>query len=215
MNKQIILIATLLFFSTSYCQLGKFYPVDETYKDTSLILFRSDLLDAAISNDTSFIFRHLDTKIFNGFGGDGGIQEFFEVYWPDTSEDGLRPALIRALKLGGTLHGNVYRIPYATEHSQVQCSLECGIVIAPNINVREEPNPLSNSLTQLSYDVVNVVDWTPEESVLDHSKWINIKLLGGKSGWIPEIYLYSPIGYRFTFEKIDGRWIWTRWAAGD
>lgn len=60
-----------------------FPPINDITKDKSLVTFVNQLKVAVQKKDKAFLLGALDEKVMNGFGGDGGIEEFKEYWhWP-------------------------------------------------------------------------------------------------------------------------------------
>jgi hypothetical protein len=195
-------------------QNKKVLPVDDAVRDSTLLAFRHRLLSAAENQDTLFVYSIVDPDVFNGFGGDSGI-ETFKNYW---RQYGLRENLIKALKLGGTLteEGRRFSIPYIWDQFPKEVDpFENAVIIGSNVNVRTLPALKSNRIMQLSYDIVRVSDWSLTHDADSGLDWINIDLDDGRTGYVCDQYIRSPIAHRFFFEKREGKWILVTWAAGD
>ena len=199
-----------------HAQGVKVLPVDESWKDTSLVSFQKNLLKAAKDQDTVFVYSVVDTMIKNGFGDDPGI-EIFKRHWRSPKPD-FRKELITAIKLGGVFYrdNKQFFVPYLMmRFPQDYDAFEYSVVIGDHVNVRQEPNLSSNIITELSYDIVKVKNHTSRFDALSGLKWIEIELPQNKVGYICKDYVRSPIDYRFSFEKKGSRWLLTGWFAGD
>jgi hypothetical protein len=210
------LLCILLSAAVNPCitQNKKVLPVDDAVRDSTLLAFRDRLLSAAENQDTTFVYSIVDTNVFNGFGGDSGI-EIFKIYW---RQHGLRKNLIKALKLGGTLTeaDKRFSVPYIWDQFPEEVDpFQTAVIIGSNVNVRTLPKLNSDRIAQLSYDIVRVSSWSATHDAGSGLDWIKIDLGDGRTGYICDKYIRSPIAHRFFFEKREGKWILVTWAAGD
>jgi len=213
---KIALISILLScsFISSYAQLIQVLPVDDALKDNSLSTFRDKLLIAAIEQDTTFVYSVVDSNVFNGFGGDRGI-DCFKAYW---RKWGLRIGIINALKLGGTLSDDrrVFSVPYIWEQFPEEYdSFANAVIIGSNVSVRKKPKLNSDKIIQVSYNIVKINDWSKLYDSDSGLNWIKVELDSGGTGYICDKYIRSHIDHRIFFEKRGNKWFLTSWAAGD
>lgn len=205
------LVTTFTMATSSMSQNLKVLPVDDSHRDPTLAQFRAQLLDAALRNDTTFIFGVLSPEILNGFGGDGGIEEFKKIYWPDPA---LRRNLIRALRLGGRLRedGITYRCPYAWALLPPGSDMEDALVVGKDVNVRNGPSRTDTTAFKISYELVRILEWPADAQSWG---WSKVRTQDGRTGWINGEFLCGPFDYRFFFQKTPQGWKWISWACGD
>jgi|SRR5262245_22979857 len=195
-------------------QVGKLYPVDEGPKDPSFQEFRGKLIEAAKNRDAKFVLSILDPKILNSFGGDGGVKEFREQWKPDRPDSDLWDVLVKILSMGGSFGKNEFCAPYVFSKFPELDPFEHSAIIGEQVRVREQPDLTSPVIASLSYDIVAITE--PFEPIKkDGHSWIAIKLSNGKSGFVSEQFIRSPIDYRACFTKKNGKWRLKTLVAGD
>jgi SH3 domain-containing protein len=208
--------------STAAAQSRKLYPVDEAAQDRSFRIFRDQLLAAARKRDKKFILSIVDPKIQNSFGGDGGIEEFQEMWRLDAQDSELWKVLTDVLSMGGSFGldegKRSFEAPYVSSKWQDRFDpFEYKAAIEKKVNVRARASISAPVITKLSYDIVKLEPGDPvkEETGKDSYTWIKVSTPDGKVGYVSDKYLRSPIDYRAGFVKKNGRWVMTYLIAGD
>ncbi|RMH17452.1 MAG: hypothetical protein D6701_07485 [Gemmatimonadetes bacterium] len=221
-------LALLATAASARAQIVPFPPFDEGPADASFVAFRDSLHFALSVNDTAWIFAHTAEDVMNGFGGAGGVEELREVYW-----DYVRPDMLAALGQGGFFTDSggrgsdaeaAFTAPYTWRYPDPPSDwagdpdewlFETGAITVDGTPVVDVPG--GDVLTTLGHVVVRVVDWlspvNPEG--LEDPLWVQIELADGRIGNVSESNISTGLDYRFFFEKRDGRWWFTGWAAGD
>ncbi len=197
-------------------------PVDEGKIDASFKAFREKLIEAVRKRDVKYVVGILDPAILNSFGGDGGIEEFKEMWKIDSPTSKLWDELLIVLTNGGSFfkeeEDNLFCAPYSFKHFPEDLdAFEYQMIFGNNVNLRAQPDLKAKTVAQLSYNVVKV-DY--ENSVANKNKegeylWLKVETLGGKKGFVNAKYVRSPIDYRACFEKKNGKWKMTTFVAGD
>jgi len=227
----VILATSMILFGQSKCP-----PRNELYKDSSLTDFVCKLQYAIFKKNKDFLLSVVDKNVKNGFGGDNGIEAFKEMWKLDSSDSDIWYFLSRVISLGGTFCDtpslSCFVLPYV---GLIECldtlnPYSTMVVTETNVNVREKPDKNSNIIGQLNYDIV-MYDYDKsyfeyeynEEGIRSNNEqyymdkeWYYISSLDKKiGGYVSGEYLWSPIGYRFFLDKIDGNWKIIGWFAGD
>ncbi|MEQ8325318.1 MAG: hypothetical protein RID18_00160 [Cytophagales bacterium] len=219
----------LIWYSGTFGQ-GLIKPV-MTIEDASLKTFLSDLNRAIAEKDKEFILLHMSSDMVNSFGGDGGIEEFKD-YWnflSDSSEFWDVAEKIISLGGGNYENGDTYALPYVfsdwPDNGDYDV-FECMAITGEAVNVRNLPSSDANVLGKLSHDIVKV-DWDKSYPPFNAIKieglqyvgdklWYYIESLEGSlKGYVYWDYIWSPIGYRMGFEKIEGKWAISYFLSGD
>ncbi len=186
-------------------------PVDEGVTDPDFFLFRARLQTALANRDTAEIMRIVDPGILNSFGGDGGRDEFRERWGlsdPDKSQ--LWGALAFVLGLGGRFLGDtLFYAPY-TMHDVAGDGFETLVVLGSNVTVHAGPASTFGASDTLAFEVVT--KWREKSTT---AGWEPIKTSTGKTGWVLQHHLRSPIDYRAGFVRRQGRWRLRTLVAGD
>jgi len=203
---------------------NKVYPVDEAPLDTSFFLYREDLLDAIAKRDVFSLLDACDQNIKVSFGGEDTLPEFIEMWQLDKNAGNseLWPILEKVLRSGGTFAQNRQQFyapyTYSTFPGEVE-GFTHGIITGEGVRFRAQPTTTSRVITNLSYDVVEILP--VEEEILEmiggeEYPWVKIKTSNGKEGWIYGKYFATPIDFRAGFERQpDGGWQMILLVAGD
>ena len=198
-------------------------PIDEAEKDTSFLEFRKRLLEAIYAHDEKYLLSVLDKNIKIGFGGGDGIKEFKKKWEADNYEQ-LWPVMKRILENGGAfmkdnngkdLQQHIFQAPYVFSNWPDSLdAFELSAIIHERTPIYKQATTESEILTKLSYEIVDVELFIPEEN--SKERFIYIKTLDGKvKGYTDEENLYSPVGYRALFGKVNGKWKLQALVAGD
>ncbi len=198
------------------------FPIDEGKTDASFKSFREKLIEAVRKRDVKYVVGILNSAILNSFGGDGGIEEFKEMWKIGSSTSELWDELLIVLTNGGSFFkeeaNNIFCAPYSFKHFPEDLdAFEYQIIFDNNVNLRARPDLKTKTIAHLSHNVVKV-DY--ENSVADKNKegeylWLKVETLGGRKGFVSAKFVRSPIDYRTCFEKKNGNWKMTTFVAGD
>lgn len=177
----------------------KLLPVDEGERDPEFAAYRKELLDAVRRRDAEGVVALADPKIRTDFGGGGGPDALRRTL----STDGVWRDLETALSLGGTfLSGDAFWTPYVySKWPDGEDAFEALVVIGENVPLRDTNG---TTIATLSHDIVQRTDTRGQ-----------VKTADGKVGTVDPAKLWSPVGYRAGFNKIDGKWRMTGFVAGD
>jgi len=224
MKQKIIYIGLLLLFlgvSIEVSAQKERYvrPVDEGTKDKSFSTFRAKLIEAVKKRDKKYLLSVLDPNIKNNFGGDGGIEDFEEMWEIDSSKSKLWDELRVVLSNGGGFQDkNTFAAPYSFVFFPADLdAFEQQMIFGNNVNLRAKPDLSAKVISQLSYNIVkvdfenSVSDGKPEPTY----SWLKVETLGGKKGFVGAEFVRSPIDYRAIFVKEKGKWKISAFVAGD
>jgi len=224
MKQKIIYIGLLLLFLgvsiDVSAQKERFVrPVDEGKQDKSFSAFRAKLIEAVKKRDKKYLLSVLDPNVKNSFGGDGGIEEFKEMWEIDSSKSKLWDELRVVLSNGGGFQDkNTFAAPYSFVFFPADLdAFEQQVIFGNNVNLRAKPDKSAKVISQLSYNIVKV-DY--EHSVSDGKQeptylWLKVETLGGKKGFVSAEFVRSSIDYRAIFVKEKGKWKISAFVAGD
>lgn len=198
-------------------QARKLLPVDEAHEDKTFLAFRDRLLEAAKNRDSKLVMSAVHPRIRNSFGDDGGIKEFRKKWKPESPDSELWGTLVEILRLGGSFReagkGRDFWAPYVYSNFPDDVdAFEYLAVTGENVNVRRKPDPASEVVSTLSYDLVKAPDGPPRSEA---SEWTRIITPDGKEGFVSRRFLRSPVDYRAAFTKVNGRWMMSALVAGD
>lgn len=192
-------------------------PVDEATKDASFLAFRNKLIAAVEKKDSKHILSIVAADIKNGFGGEDGITNFKKQWKIEQKDSKFWEEFSAVIKNGGKLNGRtMFTAPYSFDGFPSDLdAFEHDVIFGNNVNLRETPAMDGKVVDRLSYNVVINVETRVKPGTNDVPDWIQIKTLGGKTGWVKAEYVRSPIDYRAGFEKKRGVWKMTFFLAGD
>ena len=195
-------------------QTTKLLPVDEAAEQPGFFTFRASLLRAAESRDTAFLYSAIAPDILNSFGGNGGLAEFKQIWRPAEPDSELWALLTDILALGGSFQGDtLFAAPYTySAFPEELDSFQYVVIVGANVRVRAQPNLDASVLATLSFAVVR--ETTRDPSVAREG-WRAVELSSGRTGFVSEKYVRSPLGYRAVFERRAGVWLLRSLVAGD
>ena len=211
----------LFFINISSFGQEKLFPPKTEIKEPVLNEFITDLKNAAKNKDKEYIISVLSSDILVSHGGNGGVEEF-KSHWnwsSDNSEFWL--TMDKLLQLGGGKYqgDGFYTIPYVSSNwpgHEKYSVFEHMAITGTNVNVRINPNlKTSEVVGQFSYDIVKV-DYEKSIRAFDEIIWYFVESLDGKlKGYVFRDYIWSPVGYRASFEMTDNNWKIVILVAGD
>lgn len=192
-------------------QERKLEPVDEAAKDASWLSFKKRLMAAVDKRDRKFILGILDKGVRSGLEGGRGIAEFRKQWELDTDASPLWRELSSVLGLPAALHRpekgrSELCVPYvAVRWPQDLDAFAGGAIIAREALVKSIPSSNSETISTLSYDIVEVADWEVADQSGSSQVWVKIKL-GTGEGYVPEEQIRSPVEHTACFVKGEASW---------
>jgi hypothetical protein len=189
-------------------------PIDEAPRHHDFFSFRAQLQAAIARHDVEAVVGVVNKDIRNSFGGDDGIDGFRRIWKPNEADSTLWAELGAILALGGTFSGDQsFTAPYVFSRWPDRFDgFEHVALVASDVRVREAPRSDAATLTSLSFAILPVVR---SNGIVEVDGWTAVQLEGRKTGYVATRLARSPIDYRAMFNKIDGRWQMTFFAAGD
>ena len=212
-----------------HVEAGKVYPVDEAPRYPALVRLRKTLLEAIDRRDTAALRALLTPDIRIGFGADNGAAAFFE-HWnlrrhPTTSD--LWPTLGDALRGGGVITPDAgFAFPAAAQLWDGGDPYTGIVITGQGVNVRASPSLSGAIVAQVSYDVLERLPpatyASGEPRVVGTTRigdrdygWTEVRLPDGRTGWVSDKFVTSPVGYRGYISAEDGEWRLRSFLAGD
>ena len=207
---------------------SRLLPVDEAAEAPDFFAYRMRLIEAVGARDTSALFALMSNDIRVSFGAENGQSAFREMWRPAQADSELWRRLARVLGGGGVYEEDSltsadgrpasarFTAPYyfARFPGEEFDAFQHGVLLGPDIPVRERPEPGAPILERLSYAIVRTPDFfAPRETA--SGDWIRIELDENRFGFVPAEQIESPVGYRALFNRIDGAWTMTAFVAGD
>lgn len=135
----------------------------------------------------------------------------------DRPDSELWEKLGAVLSLGGTFDASGYFIaPYTfSRWPNALDSFEHVAVIGSRVAVRAEASSASSAIASLSFAMVPVARGPQGRPGVSDENWTAVRLSDGRSGYISNRYVRSPIDYRAIFARVDGDWRLITFIAGD
>lgn len=192
----------------------KLMPVDEATKDPSFFLFRARLFEIIARRDADAILKLLDPGIQTGFGGNGGVKEFKEMWKPEAADSELWSALAKVLAMGGKfVESGDFEAPYiSAAWPETLDPIDNGAITGENVRVRSKPDSSGEVIGSLSFAIVRVLEWSHDSK---SSGWVKVQLADGREGFVAGEYVGSAAGQRAYFAKTNGIWKMSAFVAGD
>lgn len=203
----------LLQAAAGAAQVGKLLPVDEAVRDPQLFAFRAQLQAAIARRDVQAVLDVVHPNIKNSFGGNDGFEEFKKQWKLQGGESGLWDELGTVLALGGSFRDkDNFVAPYVfSKWPERFDSFEHVAVVGTGVRVRSQPGTQGAILTSLTFDIVQVQPRSPDLP----ADWTPVKLRDGRKGYIASRYVRSPVDYRASLSRENGRWRLNFFVAGD
>lgn len=189
-----------------------FKPVDQAATQPDFFAFRVQLQAAVVRRDKEAVLAVLHKDIKNSFGGNGGVDEFKQVWELDKPDTPLWDALARVLSLGGSfMSDGRFVAPYVFSRWPSGTDPYGFVaVIGSGVRVRTEASASAASTHSLSFEIVEEL-----QTRAPNDAWVAVMLPDGKTGFVDKRFVRSPLDYRAIFEHSAGRWQITIFIAGD
>ena len=210
---KIIIIFGIFFGQNTYA--GELVPYDESNKGSSFYKFREELLLVIAQKDQDSLMESLSPNIKNNFWGDGGKEEFKEIWKFKLGEESLIwSELGWILRNGGRYLKDRFCAPYVFTNwpNNFEPYDFYFAVIERDVKLREAPSTQSNIISTLNYSIVKVKE--RNFFIMKPHEYVRVEV-HGKAGYIMKSKLRSPIDYRACFKETDEGWKLVTLIAGD
>lgn len=189
---------------------GPYAPRDECAGLPGADAFRQELAQAVEARDADALIALAAPDVKLDFGGGAGSGQLHARLSGESPS--LWDELDALLALGCAAEGQSgITIPwyFAQEIDAVDPMMGM-IVTGENVPLRVAPETDAETLEEVSWDVVELVDGLQPEAPFQH-----VATVKGKRGYIATDKLRSLIDYRLLASSRDGRWSITSLIAGD
>ena len=195
-------------------------PMNSNWSDDA-VRFVSRLNTIIRDKDLIALRNILGVGILNSFGGNGGVDEFFEMWGLNRNADNSEvwDVLAHIIDLGGVVYEDFtgeepvqsISFPYTSSNFPNDFDVfEFAIATGPMVPFRAVPSDTGGVMAYLDHEIIRPANgWMPDP------EWYLIERFDGSLGWVDADYVLSPIDYRAEFQKIDGEWKMTSLVAGD
>lgn len=200
----IAIVGLLISFKLSGEEL-QLIPEDEAERDVSLMEFRQKVMEIIRGKDAEGLQYVLDDRVSTSSNKRSTKQKFNSIWKPEAIDSELWHTLDTILNMGGGFvrseRGVKFCAPYIFTNFPVELDIYGhGAVIQENVELKAAASRKSQTLTQLSYNVVKVEDW---RSVVDatggNTRWLKVRTLAGKEGYVDKRTIRSPSDYSVCF----------------
>jgi hypothetical protein len=190
-------------------------PFDHATEDASLVQYRRALVAAVETRDFGKLEKFLSPNVQLSFGGHSGLAEAKTMF---KEQPDLWDKLARVLRNGGGFQtdretrARMFVAPY-TFFAKTPANLdafEFVVLTGKDVPVYAKASTGSAVVKRLGYEVLAV-----DSKNKATEAWQPVKLKGGKSGWIEQKHLTSPVDHRAGFQKTGGAWKMIFFLAGD
>lgn len=188
-------------------------PIDEAASRPDFFTFRAQLLTAVARHDAAALMAVVHPNIKCDFGGGEG-KAYFEEHWkPSMADSQVWAELGAVLALGGTFTtGETFVAPYVfSRWPEGVDAFEHVAVVGDRVRIRAAPRTDAESAHVSSFEILQV----SRQSAGIPDEWTAVMLSAGRTGYIATRLVRSPIGYRASFSRLDGRWQMLLFIAGD
>lgn len=193
-------------------------PWDEAAQDPTFVAFRTKLQAIVEHKDVKGLRASLATDILNNFGGGKGVDAFNSAWKPHDEHSAVWPALAGVLKLGGYFDSKkAFSAPYVyAAWPDDLDSFNFVAVTNPDAVMRKAADDKSAIVRKLDHDVLEVIQ---SSSMPQHEAgsddWDEVKDRKGNHGFILVRDVRSPLDFRATFEKRNGKWVIASFVSGE
>ncbi|MFD1735019.1 SH3 domain-containing protein [Bacillus salitolerans] len=181
---------------------------DESSQNPLIAKFIAELKTVIKEKNKENLLQLLSDEIKFSFGAEEIGKAGFVKKWnldqqPENSRVWIE--LQDALAHGGTLHEDSYTAPYIyLNFPEGYDAFNYGAILGERVNLRTTPSLNSETILQLSYEVVEMVGEYTEETVkIDQElyHWVKVKTLDGVMGYVAGKYVRTSVDYRIGIDK--------------
>lgn len=225
MNASLLLSSVALalaLYSQAYANENRMMPEDEADRDLSLVEFREQMRQAVDQKNVDAFLRMVAEDVSVSAKKSGGLNSFKKSWQIESLDSELWPTMKAILSMGGGFlrseRGVKFCAPYTFVNFPSNLDIYAhGIVIKDNVAVKASPSQNSANLLNLSYHVVKVADWRSiEDNNNPNFRWLKIKTLEGREGYVEKTAIRSPADYSACFLNSDDEgWKLISLIAGD
>jgi hypothetical protein len=184
-------------------------PVDDAPSKPDFLQYRSRLQMAVERRDVAAVVEASDPDIRLGFAdGSEGTKVLRKLLaeQPELWEE-LRLVLVNG---GSFPMPTAFAAPYVYSNWPDRFeAFECVAVIGKNVQLRVAPQRDAQVIASVSYLIVRLI------AKSDDNMWAQVELGDGRTGYLWDDFVRSPVNYRAFFNLIDGRWRMTAFVEGD
>jgi hypothetical protein len=183
--------------------------LDETARDPAFRSYIARLRSAVQARNTEALRKLVDLEVVVGPADDDKGWAKFTARWrPDDRENSpVWDAISDMLALGCIReHPSLFLSPYLVWRFPRDLNMATHlVVIRDKATLREAPSLSAPSAASLSFDIVQRLG--QPQSGDDLVRWVHVRTLDGKTGYLNTRDVMSPVMPRAQFGKRRGRWV--------
>lgn len=188
-------------------------PRNDIDEESSFGKFIEEYRQALLNRDEAYIKAHTHPNVKISFGGHSGWDGLVDYWSIDDGSEAFYKMMNTTLKYGAVDssggQGNAYMAPYVfTDFPEDMDAFTYSVVVGSGVNIRMRPSTESEIVTTATYEVFKVLEQ-------EKDGWVKIQLPDGTRAYVYGTYLWSPIGYRAEFTKVDNTWLLQFFVTGD
>ena len=188
--------------------VDRLYPIDETARDSSFRSYVKKLRSAVEARDPGALRKLVDDEVFVGPDDAGKGWDRFAAKWrPDDPDSAVWSALTDLLSLGFIReHPTLFVSPYLVWRFPRELNPAMHlVVIRDKIPLRQSAAVDAPVVAVLSFDIVRQLG--PPASGDGLQRWIFVRTLDGKEGYLNARDVMSPLMPRAQFATRRGKWM--------
>ncbi len=185
-------------------------PVDEAWRDPTLVAFRQQLREVVEARDGAALTRLLYSRIENGLDAERGVRAFRQRWRLDEGGEALWPVLERLLSLGGAFVRSSRGVQFCSPYVFVGFPPELdarvhGVAVGEAVELRRAPRGDGALLRRLNHHLVRVSDWDGVREA-GGQVWLEVHTLDGSYGYVRREHVMRPIDYHACFLAMSPGW---------
>ena len=211
------LLIALFFLAQAQTGTVRLYPVDDTGRDPAFRSYVKKLQSAVERRNTEDLRKLVDEDVVVGpTDDDKGWAKFVEKWRPDDpAKSPVWEALLDLLSLGFIReHPSLFLSPYVVwRFPRDRDPAIHFVVIRDEAPLREAPSVRASFVATLTFDVIQRLGQPEGGDGLE--KWVHVRTLDGKTGYLNTRDVMSPLMPRAQFGLRNGKWVLMALESGD
>ena len=203
-----LVLAVCLLSQAQTVSVVRLYPVDETRRDPAFRSYVRKLQSAVEARNTDALRKLVDENVIVGPSDDDKGWTKFAARWrlDDGENSVVWAALSDLLSLGFVReHPSLFLSPYLVWRFPRDLNMETHlVVIRDKAALRQAPSLNALQIASLSFDIVERLG-QPERGE-ERGRWVHVRTLEGKNGYLNTRDVMSPLMPRAQFAFRRGHW---------
>lgn len=208
-----VAFALLLAGSATAMAQPRLIPMDQAVSVPDFFGFRAQLQMAVARRDALAVRAALSKNVLLSLGPEGSGAKAFDAIWTPSAHDSrLWEVLSTLLALGGVFEPDGrFMAPYVFAlWPSNKDPLDHVVALSAGTRVHSAPSAGAAVIAILDFSIVERVG-----ALATDGRWEQVRLRGGHTGFVDSRFVRSPVDYRISFAKREGRWEIVSLIAGD